>query len=69
MYTCMTPVGFDTSDKFENHWLKDKHRTLHAGATIDAKRLCSSNAVLFSVRVLAQKNYISKKGMTYLQAF
>ena len=20
MYACMTPVGFDTSDKFENHW-------------------------------------------------
>ena len=19
MYACMTPVGFDTSDKFENH--------------------------------------------------
>ena len=21
MYACMTPVGFDTSDKFENHCL------------------------------------------------
>ena len=21
MYACMTPVGFDTSDKFENHWI------------------------------------------------
>ena len=20
MYACMTPVGFDSSDKFENHW-------------------------------------------------
>ena len=20
MYAYMTPVGFDTSDKFENHW-------------------------------------------------
>ena len=20
MYACMTSVGFDTSDKFENHW-------------------------------------------------
>ena len=20
MYACMTPVGFDTFDKFENHW-------------------------------------------------
>ena len=23
MYTCMTPVGFDTSDKFENHWCSE----------------------------------------------
>ena len=22
MYACMTPVGFDTSDKFENHCTK-----------------------------------------------
>ena len=22
MYACMTSVGFDTSDKFENHWSK-----------------------------------------------
>ena len=22
MYACMTPVGFDTSDKFENHWFR-----------------------------------------------
>ena len=22
MYACMTPVGFDTSDKFENHWTR-----------------------------------------------
>ena len=22
MYACMTPVGFDTSDKFENHCYK-----------------------------------------------
>ena len=22
MYACMTPVGFDTFDKFENHWLR-----------------------------------------------
>ena len=22
MYACMTPVGFDTSDKFENHWIR-----------------------------------------------
>ena len=22
MYACMTPVGFDTSDKFENHCSK-----------------------------------------------
>ena len=22
MYACMTPVGFDTSDKFENHCFK-----------------------------------------------
>ena len=22
MYACMTPVGFDTSDKFENHCVK-----------------------------------------------
>ena len=24
MYACMTPVGFDTSDKFENHWSSHK---------------------------------------------
>ena len=23
MYACMTPVGFDTSDKFENHCLSE----------------------------------------------
>ena len=22
MYACMTSVGFDTSDKFENHWTR-----------------------------------------------
>ena len=28
MYACMTPVGFDTSDKFENHWYKDSWCTV-----------------------------------------
>ena len=57
----------DASIFFGKLRVKDKHRTLHAGATIDAKRLCSSISALFLflVGVLAQKNYISKKGMTY----
>ena len=25
MYACMTPVGFDTSDKFENHCYSELH--------------------------------------------
>ena len=28
MYACMTPVGFDTSDKFENHWPRVLKRIL-----------------------------------------
>ena len=26
MYACMTPVGFDTSDKFENHCFTQSRR-------------------------------------------
>ena len=29
MYACMTPVGFDTSDKFENHCSKWCGRFTH----------------------------------------
>ena len=32
MYACMTPVGFDTSDKFENHCFRALQDEL--------KRLC-----------------------------
>ena len=28
MYACMTPVGFDTSDKFENHCSKVYYFTI-----------------------------------------
>ena len=28
MYACMTPVGFDTSDKFENHCARGTRKQL-----------------------------------------
>ena len=38
MYACMTPVGFDTSDKFENHWTM---------RLITLSQLCDDNLVRF----------------------
>ena len=71
----LTPKNIQTSGtnrRFPLHPpppFTEKRRTLRASATIDAKQLYPSNSVLFSVRVLARKNYIRKKGIKYRQSF
>ena len=40
MYACMTPVGFDTSDKFENHCCRG------SGGVLPRKNFENSRAVM-----------------------
>ena len=37
MYACMIPVGFDTSDKFENHWRRALNSLSNEYCQVDAK--------------------------------
>ena len=44
MYACMTPVGFDTSDKFENHCSKSLFSVRGMeGSVSSKKKVCSAN--------------------------
>ena len=51
MYACMTPVGFDTSDKFENH-CSNKIKVLFSNVRrlVSAKRTTCSILQLQYVR-------------------
>ena len=46
MYACMTPVGFDTSDKFENHCTKQMWPNVFQKCEI------THNFLLYTPRVL-----------------
>ena len=54
MYACMTPVGFDTSDKFENHCYKKIVLELEKlGFHFGINRIDEFDCALFSFKCLA----------------
>ena len=45
MYACMTPVGLDTSDKFENHWSMSTVGKVRLTGFLFLARILNSNIV------------------------
>ena len=61
MYACMTPVGFDTSDKFENHSLKLLMRIncLNYTAVLEMlKTITDDSPIRSSMRICCWNIYI-----------